>query len=258
MVKPLRKSHILAGMFFLTVFCTLPAMCQERQAAPAETEAEALRALIERAISGGEALPVPSAADAEAQEFVNAGRAGGRDVVESPKKLRPQKMGGIGRSNEDQKLAGGMTVVGMALGAHSDMMSQLPAAMPEQERAKMSGLATNLAGMPKDTPSKALRRSGSRATHVFYVLLGKDENGKANKPVRLVWRQTHGDKAAIASRSIYFITDADGTLLDVVERGKGYQGRARARLKNEDKDIAERFKLEKRFWLGKSKAAGPR
>jgi len=253
---------VVAGMLVPTTFCTIPATCQEQVPAkpPAGSEAAALRALIKRAIGKGEALQVPATTDAEAQEFMNAGRAGGSDVVESNpwEKKRLSKASGFSRPEDDKKLAAGMTVVGMALGAQSDMMSQLISTMPAQERAKMGDLANNLAGLPTNTPCKALRRNSSGATHVFYVLLGSAENEKLRKPLRLVWRQTHGDKAAIASRSIYYVSDTDGRLLDVVEKGHGFQGRPSAHLKNEDGDIAERFQAEKKFWLGTGKSRGPR
>lgn len=255
MMRSMKKTPFACCLLLAAMLGAIPAKCQEAlpEMSPAGAEAAALRALIERAIAEGEKIPVPTAANADAQDLMNAGKPGGSDVVESDpwakKRLRPAA--GLRRSNDEHAMAAGMSVTGMALDVHAGAMSGLAAAMPAGERAKMGGLGNNLAGLPANTPSRALRRGSSRATHVFYVLLGSGETGGSEKPLRLVWRQTHGDNAAIASRSVYFISDIDGNLMDVVERGKGFQGRPGARLKNDRKGILERFRLEKKYWLGK-------
>lgn len=261
MMQPLKKLSFACCILLAAVLGAIPAKSQEtlQERSPAELETAALKALIERAVSEGEKIPVPTAANADAQDFMNAGKPGGGDVVESDpwakKRLRPAA--GLRRSNDEHAMAAGMSVTGMAMDVHADAMSGLVAAMPAEERAKMGG-GNNLAGLPANTPSRALRRGSSRATHVFYVLLGSGEKGELSRPLRLVWRQTHGDTAAISSRSVYFISDIDGKLIDVVERGKGFQGRPAASLKNSEKDVLERFRLEKASWLKKSKAVQPR
>lgn len=262
MIKLSRKLPLTGWLLLAIILGAVPAKCQEKlpERSPAGSEAAALKALIERAVADGEKIPVPTAANADAQDFMNAGKLGGSDVVESDpwakKRLRPAA--GLRRSNDEHAMAAGMSVTGMMMDVHADAMSQMAAGMPPEERAKMGGVGNNLAGLPANTPSRALRRGSSRATHVFYVLLGTGEEGGSAKPIRLVWRQTHGDNTAIASRSVYFISDTDGNLIDVVERGKGFQGRPSARLKNDKKSILERFRLEKEYWLKNSKAGKPR
>lgn len=262
MIRSLRKLSFAGCVLLAAMSGSIQVKCQETvtERSPAGSEAAALKALIDSAVTEGKKVPVPTAMNADAQEFMNAGKAGGSDVVESDpwakKRLKPAA--GLRRSDDEDTMAAGMSAAGMMLDVHSDAMSGLVATMPPGERAKMGGLGDNLAGLPANTPSRALRRSSARATHVFYVLLGSGEKGKPDQPLRLVWRQTHGDTAAIASRSVYYISDIDGKLIDVVERGKGFQGRPAARLKNDEKSVLERFRLEKEFWLKKSKAAQPR
>ena len=253
MIKQPGKLSFAGCVLLAVMFGAIPARCQENapERSPAEAEAAALKALIKSAVTEGKKILVPTAMNADAQDFMNAGKAGGSDVVESDpwKKKRLKPVTGLRRSDDENSMAAGMSAVGMMVDVHANAMSGLVATMPPEERAKMGGAGDNLAGLPADTPSRALRRSSSRATHVFYVLLGPGD-----RPLRLVWRQTHGDTAAISSRSVYYISDIDGELMDVVERGKGYQGRPAARLKNDDKDVLARFHLEKEFWLKKSKA----
>lgn len=262
MPESLRKLLLAICMLFAAMFGAIPATCQEQipEKPPVELASSALKALIKRAINEGEKLPVPTTMDADAQDFMNAGQACGNDVFESDPwaKKRLRKAAGLGRSDEEQTMAAGMSAVGMMVGAHSDAMSKLVNTMPAGERDKMGGFANNLAGLPTNTPSRALRRSSSSATHVFYVLLGSNEKGEMRQPLRLVWRQTHGDSAAIASRSVYYVSDIDGRLVNIVEKGKGTRGRPAARLNNDDRGIAERFRLEKEFWLKTNKAGRPR
>jgi len=228
------------------------------QASPAELaaqEAAALKALIQRAVSIGEALPVPTVMGSSAQDMLNASRPGGGDVVESDPWGKKRFSGpGLKRSGkEDMQLAAGMSAAGMAMAVGSDSITQAMAEAQAKAGAKFGqgkdNPANNLAGLPAKTPSRALRLvSGSghfAVTRVFYVLLGP-----AGEPVRLVWRQTRGDTAAISSRSIYYVSDVDGGLMDVVEKGVRFQRRAAARLQNDDKEVAERFKREKQAWLG--------
>ncbi|MBI5883217.1 MAG: hypothetical protein HZB91_08940 [Elusimicrobia bacterium] len=224
--------------------------------------------MILRAVSAGEDLPVPTIMGSAAQDMMNAGRPGGDDVVESDPwgKKRFHGPGFARGGDEDLKMAAGMGVAGSVMAAASEVMTKAMLAVQAKVNVRTGtskgNFADNLVGLPADTPSRALRSLSGRGpdgtTRVFYVLRGLDAQGKPGQPVRLVWRQTHGDIVSIASRSVYYVSDVDGNLLDVVEQGIRFQRRPAARLKNDDKALAERFRLEKRFWLGTDAAPWPR
>ena len=258
-----KKILSFLGAALAAILLTLSAAAQEQppKEAQAAKEAAALKALIQKTVLTGENLALPTKMEAFGLDMMNAGIKDDTrgDVVESDawskkKRLKttsfdtPKK--NFNTTKEDPVMGGATYAVGLGLVVSGEAQDRVTSHLEATTNENLGN--KNLAGMPAGGPSKALRAitgSGQSAiTHVFYVLLKADARGQVPKPARLVWRQTHGDDVAIASRSTYFVSDLEGNLLNVDENGYSHKG-PRARIKYDDKDRQERFRLEKQSWL---------
>jgi len=255
-MKSTKKIISVFGVALAAILLALPAASQEQSAkeAQAAKEAAALKILIEQTVSTGENLSVPTDAESAGQEMMNAG-AKTRDtgnVVESDpwgkKRLKPTH---FDNQKEDPGMAAITAAVGMTMATSEHKRAEFTSSVEAKTGEHLGN--PNLAGLPAGGPSKALRQtlgSGHFAvTHVFYVLMMPNAPGEAPQPVKLVWRQTRGEDIAIASRSTYFVSDLEGNLLDVIERGYGYKSQPSAPRKKQDKAARDRFKAEKQSWL---------